>query len=187
MDIRQLFFKLRSYTPIPLLILLVYTSQPALTQFLWGLAFMLAGEFIRMWGVAHAGGATRTRNVGAPQLVTSGPFAHARNPLYIGNALIYLGVVFLAGGKLLWILIALGFCALQYGLIVSLEEETLDKLFGFEYEFYRRGVPRWFPRITLWNWNMPRPPDWKDAWRNEKHTRTNLIIAVIAFALIGLI
>lgn len=187
MDIRQLFFKLRSYTPIPLLVLLIYTAAPRWSPFLWGLGFMIIGELIRMWGVAHAGGATRTRHVGALQLVSSGPFAHTRNPLYIGNAFIYLGVVFLAGGKLLWIIVALGFCALQYGLIVSLEEETLVRLFGFEYDFYARRVPRWLPRLTPWRWSMPRVPDWKDAWRNERHTRINLLMAVIIFAIIGLL
>jgi protein-S-isoprenylcysteine O-methyltransferase Ste14 len=186
MDARRIFFKLRSYTPIPLLILLVLDAHPGWTPFLLGLGFMALGEIVRMWGVAHAGGATRTRDVGAPDLVTSGPFAHTRNPLYIGNALIYIGVVLLAGGQLLWIIIALGFCTLQYGLIVSLEEETLVNLFDFEYEFYRRGVPRWRPRLTQWPWSLPRSPDWKDAWRNEKHTRINLLAAVIVFALIGI-
>ncbi len=187
MDIRQVFFKLRSYTPIPLLIFLVITSQPSPTPYMWGLLAMVCGELIRMWGVAHAGGATRTRQVGAPTLVTSGPFAYMRNPLYIGNALIYVGVVCLAGGKLLWIAIALGFCILQYGLIVSLEEATLVKLFGGEYEFYRRSVPRWLPRLIPWSWSIPRKPNWKDAWRNEKHTRLNLIVASSIFAMIGLL
>lgn len=187
MDIRNLTFKLRSYTPIPLLVLLIASSRPSLGPFLWGLAFMVLGELIRLWAVAHAGGATRTRNVGASLLVTSGPFAHTRNPLYLANALIYVGVVFLAGGQLIWILIALGFCALQYGLIVSLEEETLAKLFSAEYELYRRCVPRWTLRPTPWSWALPRKPDWKDAWYNERRTRINLLLAAAVFALIGLL
>ncbi len=187
MDIRQFFFKLRGYTPIPLAILLVAYSQPAWKPYLGGLILMGIGEALRMWGVAHAGGSTRTRKVGAPSLVTSGPFAYCRNPLYVANAVIYLGVVLLAGGQLLWIAIALGFCALQYGLIVSLEEETLLNRFGFEYEFYRRQVPRWLPRLTPWNWAIPQKPDWKDAWRNEKYTRINHIIAIVVFALIGIL
>jgi protein-S-isoprenylcysteine O-methyltransferase Ste14 len=187
MDVRQFFFKLRSYTPIPLLVLLLITAKPSVQSYLVGLAFMLGGELIRMWGVAHAGGATRTRNVGAPMLVTSGPFARTRNPLYIGNALIYVGVVFLAGGLWYWIPVALGFCALQYGLIVSLEENTLVDLFGPEYEFYRRSVPRWMPRVVPWSWSIPRRPDWRDAWRNEKHTRINLIVMIVVFGLIGIL
>lgn len=187
MDIRQFFFKFRSYTPIPLVVLLVATAQPSLRPYLWGLGCLVLGELIRLWAVAHAGGATRTRNVGAPFLVTSGPFAHTRNPLYLANALIYIGVVLLASGQPIWILIALGFCALQYGLIVSLEEETLVKLFGADYELYRRSVPGWFLRLTPWSWTLPRTPDWNDAWRNEKYTRVNLILAIVVFALIGLL
>lgn len=187
MDLRQLFFKLRSYTPIPLLVLLLATANPNLRAFLWGFGLVLLGELIRLWAVAHAGGATRTRNVGAPLLVTSGPFAHTRNPLYIANTLIYIGIACLAGGHALWITVALAFSILQYTLIVSLEEETLKNLFGVEYTFYSRGVPRWLPRIIPWDWSLPRQPDWRDAWRNEKNTRWNIAAAMIVFAIIGLI
>jgi protein-S-isoprenylcysteine O-methyltransferase Ste14 len=186
MDFRKLFFKLRSYTPIPLLILLLVSARPNLPAFLYGLGFIVSGELIRLWAVAHAGGSTRTRNVGAPEFVTSGPFAHARNPLYIANTLIYIGIAFLAGGKLLWIAIALGFSILQYSLIVSLEEETLNQLFSPDYRLYCRGVPRWIPRLTPWEWRLPRTPDWGDAWRNEKHTRLNIIAALLVFAVIGI-
>lgn len=187
MDVRQFFFKLRSYTPIPLLVLLVVTAKPTLHAYAWGLALILLGESFRMWAVAHAGGATRTREVGALELVTSGPFARTRNPLYIANALIYLGITFLAGGRPVWIAVALGFSVLQYTFIVSLEEETLVTLFGFEYEFYRRHVPRWRIRLLPWDWSLPRPPDWKDAWRNEKHTRLNIIASVVVFGLIWML
>jgi protein-S-isoprenylcysteine O-methyltransferase Ste14 len=187
MDLRQLFFRLRSYTPVPLLVLLLLTAKPALESFLWGLGLILLGEAFRMWAVAHAGGATRTRDVGAPELVTSGPFARTRNPLYLANTLIYMGIAGLAGGRLIWVAMALGFSGLQYTLIVSLEEETLVKLFGFEYEFYRRHVPRWWFRPLSWNWSIPRQPDWKDAWHNEKHTRLNIILSIIVFGLIWIL
>jgi len=185
MDIRQLFFKLRSYTPIPLLVVLILTADPALTPFLWGLGLILLGESLRVWAVAHAGGATRTREVGAPMLVTSGPFAHTRNPLYVANAVIYIGIALLAGGHPAWIAGALAFVAIQYSAIVSLEEETLTKLFDAEYRFYQRHVPRWGVRLLPWSWSLPRRPDWRDSWRNEKHTRANLIIALAVFGLMG--
>ncbi len=184
MDLRKFFFKLRSYTPIPLLILLVVTGEPELSAFLWGMALLIAGEALRMWAVAHAGGATRTRHVGAPALVTSGPFAHMRNPLYVANTLIYIGIACLADGRLAWILAALAFSVVQYSLIVSLEEETLRGLFGVEYRLYSKRVPRWIPRVLPWEWSIPRKPDWKDAWRNEKHTRLNLFLAILVFSAI---
>ena len=53
---------------------------------------IISGEFLRFWGVAYAGSLTRTTtSVKANELITIGPFAHVRNPLYIGNILIYLG------------------------------------------------------------------------------------------------
>jgi protein-S-isoprenylcysteine O-methyltransferase Ste14 len=186
MDLRKIFFKLRSYTPIPLLILLVATADPQWRAFLWGLALIVLGEGFRLWAVAHAGGSTRTRHVGAPEFVTSGPFAHTRNPLYIANLLIYVGITGLAGGKILWIAVAIVFSVIQYSLIISLEEETLLSLLGIEYALYRRSVPRWWPRLAPWGWRLPRTPDWRDAWRNEKHTRLNLIAALIVFGVIGI-
>ncbi|MCX6639160.1 MAG: isoprenylcysteine carboxylmethyltransferase family protein [bacterium] len=184
MDIRKFFFKFRSYTPVPLLILLLISSQPALIPFLSGLGLMILGEAFRLWAVAHAGGATRTRDVGAPELVTSGPFARTRNPLYLANTLIYLGVVCLAGGHMLWLGICLAFSILQYSLIVSLEEQTLIGLYGPDYDFYRKRVPRWAIRMTRWSWSIPRKADWKGSWRNENSTQLNLLISTLVFALI---
>ena len=57
--------------------------------------------------VRFAGGATRTRKVGAPFLCTSGPYSKTRNPLYWGNIIIYLGVALLGGGILMWELFTL--------------------------------------------------------------------------------
>ena len=58
-----------------------------------GFAVALFGEFWRLWGVCYAGSETRTTNgVGATFLVVTGPYAHVRNPLYIGNMMMYLGI-----------------------------------------------------------------------------------------------
>ena len=52
----------------------------------------MLGESLRFWGVAYAGGETRTTKIGASNFVTQGPFAYIRNPLYAGNILMYFGV-----------------------------------------------------------------------------------------------
>ena len=79
-------------------------------------ASILIGELIRLNAVRYAGGATRTRNVGAPFLCTSGPYSRTRNPLYCGNIIIYTGVAFLGGGDFMWGLVLLVgfFFVLQY-------------------------------------------------------------------------
>ncbi len=55
-----------------------------------GFLVLSSGEFLRAWGVFYVGAETRvTHRVGASKLVTSGAFGHVRNPLYVGNILIY--------------------------------------------------------------------------------------------------
>ena len=141
MDIRNFFFKNRSYTPIPLAVLIIYFSQPALPYVLYGLICLGIGECIRFWAVRYAGGITRTTNVGASALCSSGPFAYIRNPLYAGNFFIFSGVVLIAGAPNIWAMLAVTwiFFLTQYSLIIYLEEETLVSLFGAEYETYQIG------------------------------------------------
>ena len=91
MNIGNFFFKYRSYTPIPLVAVILYNAQLANAYVVLGLICIILGESIRFWSVSYAGGITRTTTVGATTLCTAGPFAHTRNPLYIGNMLMYNG------------------------------------------------------------------------------------------------
>ena len=148
-DLRNFVFSFRSFTPIPLAILLIYFSSPIYPYSLIGLVFVLVGEIIRMSAVSHAGGRTRTTKVGAPSLCTSGPYSRTRNPLYLGNVIIYSGVCLLSGGPYLveMFSITLIYFIIQYTLIISLEEETLTTLFKDDYLTYCKNVPRLFPQL----------------------------------------
>jgi len=182
MDIRNFFFKNRSYTPIPLAVLIIYFSQPALPHVLYGLICLGIGECIRFWAVSYAGGITRTTNVGAPALCSSGPFAHIRNPLYIGNFFIFSGVVLIAGAPNIWIMLAVTwiFFLTQYALIIYLEEETLVNLFGHEYETYRNNVPRLFPRMSSWiNHDHRTPSPLMNTLKTEKRTLQNIALMLL--------
>ena len=141
-DIRDLVFRLRSFTPLPLVAILLFVARPTPISMAVGIVLVLVGETIRLWAVAHAGGATRTRAVGAPYLVTSGPYAYVRNPLYLGNVTIYIGVATIGGQFLTWLLpLTFIYFSIQYKLIISLEEDTLVELFGQKYLSYREKVP----------------------------------------------
>ena len=160
MDIRNFFFKYRSYTPIPIGLMMVFFARPNSFHLIFGAALLVAGESIRMWAVSYAGGVTRTRTVGAPQLCSSGPYAFVRNPLYFGNMMMYLGVVFIAGAANIYLMAAttFAFFLIQYSLIISLEEETLKSLFETDYEEYKTNVPAVCPRLTPWeNANKRKP------------------------------
>ena len=150
--LRNFVFSFRSFTPVPLAILLIYFSSPIYPYSLIGLVFVLIGEIIRMSAVSHAGGRTRTTKVGAPSLCTSGPYSRTRNPLYLGNVIIYGGVCLLSGGPYLveMLSITLIYFIIQYTLIISLEEETLTTLFKDDYLTYCKNVPRLFPQLISW-------------------------------------
>ena len=182
MDIRNFFFKNRSYTPIPLAVLIIYFSQPVLPYVLYGLICLGIGEYIRFWAVRYAGGITRTTNVGAPALCSSGPFAYIRNPLYTGNFFIFSGVVLIAGAPNIWAMLAVTwiFFLTQYSLIIYLEEETLVSLFGAEYETYRQHVPRLLPRFSSWTSDdKRRPMTFMKTLKTEKRTLQNIVLILL--------
>ena len=57
-----------------------------------GVAITVLGELIRLWGVHHIGAISRTRSERLGPLVASGPFAWLRNPLYVGNIALWVGL-----------------------------------------------------------------------------------------------
>ena len=95
-------------------------------------------------GVAAAGTVTRRRSRDVQRLVTYGIFRWVRNPLYVGNFLIWMGFVVISG--VLWFLpVAILLFAIEYTLIVAYEEGVLESIFGQEYLDYKQTTPRWIP------------------------------------------
>ena len=181
MSIKKFFFSNRSYTPIPIVLLVLYNSEPKIETVFIGFIILFIGEVIRMFSVSYAGGVTRTRNVGAPSLCSSGPYAYTRNPLYIGNMLIYSGVVIISGAENIIFLLSsvLLFFIIQYTLIISLEEQTLQKLFHKEYQDYKKNVPRIVPRLNRWeNSDDRKPCSFLKTIKTEKRTLQNIILII---------
>lgn len=176
-------FKLRGYTPIPLVLAALIGAHPTRRSIVAGTALVLLGEIVRLWGVSHAGPATRTREVGAPRLVTSGPYARTRNPLYLGNLLMTAGFVVFAHAWMPWMLLAvLAAFLVQYGLIVGVEEARLRELFGAPYEAYCGAVPRFGVRASAWPQAEQRPGDWRASWRSERRTFQTTALLFVVFA-----
>lgn len=182
MDTGNFLFKYRSYTPIPLALYILYNSHPEIQNVLIGFILIAIGESLRMWAVSYAGGITRTTNVGAPSLCTSGPYGYTRNPLYIGNMIIYSGVVFVAGSLniLSMLIVTWAFFIIQYYLIINLEQNTLIDIFGKEYKNYMNNVPIFFPRLTSWkNKDKYVPMKFSKTIKTEKRTLQNIILLIL--------
>ncbi|MFO7524145.1 MAG: isoprenylcysteine carboxylmethyltransferase family protein [Ignavibacteriaceae bacterium] len=180
------FFKYRSYTPIPFLILMLVFENGTVTTLITGFLIALSGELIRLWGVSWAGSETRTTGgVGGTYLVISGPFAYVRNPLYVGNILMYTGLGIMSFALFPYLqIIALSFFAVQYHLIVSEEEGFLEKKFGIAYKKYLENVPRFIPGLTAYKVNGIEQPKFKLFMGLRSETRTLQAFVTVALLII---
>jgi protein-S-isoprenylcysteine O-methyltransferase Ste14 len=179
-DFRQKIFSYRSYTPIPFLIVMLIFAKPTLWSLLIGFLIALVGELIRFWGVGYAGGETRTTGpVGGSKLVTNGPYAYVRNPLYLGNMLMYLGFGVMSMALFPYFqIIGLIYFFVQYYLIVTLEEDYLSRAFPDEYALYIKHVPRFIPRLKRYEFASNFKFDIKEALRSERRTLQAFFLVV---------
>ncbi len=128
-------------------------ARPTPYSLALGVLLAAAGESLRFWAIGHSRGHTRGLDVEAPFLATAGPYAHTRNPLYLGNTLNALGVATAAAGGCSVpvaqsiALLTVGSLGLVYGSIILLEEKHLQRLHGATYVCYRRQVPRFLPSL----------------------------------------
>jgi protein-S-isoprenylcysteine O-methyltransferase Ste14 len=186
MDLRTVIFNYRSYTPIPLLLAILILAKPAPASLATGLVITVLGESLRIWAVRHAGGATRT--TGKPgagdELITHGPFAYVRNPLYLGNFILSLGLCLMAWAWMPWMLLVfLALFGFQYRLIISLEEENLRKIFGRTYEEYLANVPRFIPRLRPFRPRKVQGMPLARALKIENNTLLSIFFVVVAILL----
>ncbi len=186
LNISNIFFKYRSYTPIPFLLLMVIFAEPSIISMIIGSAIAITGELIRFWGVSWAGSETRTTGgVGGTYLIISGPFAFVRNPLYVGNILLYTGIGIMSWSLFPYLqMVALLFFAVQYHFIV-LEEEK----FGETYSEYVKNVPRFIPRFIAYKDNTLEQPPYnpKAGVKSEKRTLQAFVLVSLIIVIIWII
>jgi protein-S-isoprenylcysteine O-methyltransferase Ste14 len=163
-------------------------AHPTLTTLVVGFLIVLSGESIRLWGVSIIGSETRTTAAaGGTSLITTGPFAYVRNPLYLGNMLVYLGVGVMSNALFPWLVVGGAiFFSLQYFLIVTLEEEYLAKAFGLAFEDYARRVRRFLPRLREYRAANPQHMngDFLRGLRSEKRTLQALFLIFLALVVL---
>lgn len=173
-------FTRRSWLPLPivaaLLLIPAGSSITFSTRVVWaGVLIVLAGEALRLWAVHHIGVISRTRSDRLGPLVATGPFSLVRNPLYVGNILLWLGFAVSAG--LLWVapLVVL-LLALEYHAIVRWEERLLESRLGDAYRVYAARVSRWVPSL--------RPPERlgsgrRFSWRETLFSERGTLMAIV--------
>jgi protein-S-isoprenylcysteine O-methyltransferase Ste14 len=113
-----------------------------------GLAVATAGQTLRAMviGLAYIVRGGKGKKIHADTLVTDGFFAHSRNPLYVGNMLVFLGL-FIVLHSPLGYLVGVPFFYIAYLSITLAEEDYLRKKFGEEYVEYCSRVNRFLPSL----------------------------------------
>ena len=131
--------KLRLRAVWILIIPFYYFATPSVALLAGGGALGSIGLGIRGW----AAGSIQKNE----ELATTGPYAHTRNPLYVGSFLLGLGVA-IAGGQWIFLVLFLAFYLSIYRATALREEAELEKIFGETYGSYAAAVPRFVPRLS---------------------------------------
>jgi protein-S-isoprenylcysteine O-methyltransferase Ste14 len=167
-------FRYRSFLPVPLaLMLLLIRSGEVDGRALMaaGALIVAAGQSLRLWAVRHIGTISRTRTTRYGPLMTGGPYAIVRNPLYVGNWLLWTG--FAVWSRLLWMLpIAWIIFFVQYRAIAKWEAAFIRSKYLTAYDDYagqvRAWMPRWPPRAALLAVTPLHP--WREVFFSERGT-----------------
>jgi protein-S-isoprenylcysteine O-methyltransferase Ste14 len=184
------FFRFRNALfPLVMAALLVATRPSGVlstgdTGVVWlaaGAAVALLGEAVRLGtiGFRYIERGGRGGKVYASRLVTGGIFNHVRNPMYVGNLMIVLGIAMFSG-SLGTFLFAVPFFLFVYLAITAAEEAYLRRSFGDEYVAYCQRVNRFLPRFqglgrTLGGMNY----EWKRALRKDYGTMMTVALSLI--------
>lgn len=106
----------------------LWLAHPTWATIAIGTPIAVAGELIRIWASGHL---NKSREVTA-----SGPYRWVSHPLYLGSALMGIGLV-VASGSILVALIVIAYLAATFTAAIKSEEAYLRRVFGDQYDLYR--------------------------------------------------
>jgi protein-S-isoprenylcysteine O-methyltransferase Ste14 len=155
--------------------LVLALARPSLLSLLAALPLALAGEAVRLWASGHI---EKTK-----RLATGGPYAHSRNPLYLGSLLIALAVALACASP--WVVLAVAVYFLAFYPSVMREESAFLALkFPAEYAAWAAAVPLFWPRLSPGGERSSRF-DWARV-RVNREWRTAAALPLLAALLVAL-
>ena len=197
-QIGNFFFKYRNLLFILLYGLLFLPSPELFTEEVFhadyktwpliiGLFVTVLGQAIRgaTIGLAYIVRGGKDKKVYAEHLVSTGIFSHCRNPLYVGNILMLLGVGILAN-SLIYVAVIMPLFLFIYQAIVLAEENFLRGKFGADFDAYCARVNRWIPSLKGIGATFSSMEfNWK-RWVLKEYTTQFIWLAGIALLIIRL-
>ena len=145
-------FKYRGYL-LPIAVILLIVPSPHLfadagDAGVIGFLIAVIGQAARVGtiGLAYIIRGGKDHRVYAEELVTSGLYSHCRNPMYLGNFFLLLGLA-IASNSWIFALVGIPLSLGMHKAIVAAEENFLRGKFGAQLDVYCARVPRWVPRL----------------------------------------
>jgi protein-S-isoprenylcysteine O-methyltransferase Ste14 len=155
-----------------LALVVLASAHPTPGSLLLALPLALLGEAIRLWASGHI---EKTRS-----LATGGPYAHTRNPLYLGSALLALAAGIASLSPLATFALG-GYFVAFYPQVVAEEQAFLRAKFPLAFAEWEKHVPLFLPRLSPGG-----PRDSRFAWARvtmNREWRTALALPAL-FALL---
>jgi protein-S-isoprenylcysteine O-methyltransferase Ste14 len=160
---------------------LLALARPMPATFVAGAALAALGVALRVWGCGHL-----RKN---KDLITSGPYAHIKHPLYLGTLAVALGGIVAAGstafpGLLVWVALGpafgLGFFGYYLPRKTRVEGRRMAERFGDRYPTWAEHVPDWLPRARRWPEAARSRWSWQVYRSNGELAIDLLIVALFA-------
>lgn len=146
-----------------------------------GIGVALLGQAVRLITIGfeyiHRGG--KDGQVYAGRLVRGGVYGITRNPMYVGNGLISIGMTMLLGSPMGYVIL-IPFFLFVYQAIVATEEAYLRKTFAGEYADYASSVNRYVPKLSrVAESFVEMRLDWRRSIKKDLGTIVGLTIGFI--------
>ncbi len=190
-------FQLRSFFPLVLLVPLYFAlMQMARFELRWGeevedlwLAACVfvsgSGLLLRCLTVGYVPAGTSGRGRGEPSasvLNTRGMYSIVRNPLYLGNGIMWVGVA-LSTTSAWFVILSILIYWLYIERVIAAEESFLANRFGSAFQDWAQSTPCFLPHLSSW-----RPPAMPFSLRTVLRKEYSGLIAVgVAFTLVEFI
>ncbi|WP_040855887.1 isoprenylcysteine carboxylmethyltransferase family protein [Phyllobacterium sp. YR531] len=108
-----------------------------------GIGIIVLSILGRMWCTLYIGGRK------SAEIVRLGPYSISRNPLYVFSAFGAAGIGMMTGSLTVGLALAI-ICCLAFHFVIRAEEGYLENTFGETYLSYKRDVPRFFPKFSIY-------------------------------------
>ncbi|MCX6561794.1 MAG: isoprenylcysteine carboxylmethyltransferase family protein [Candidatus Aminicenantes bacterium] len=143
--------------PLALLAVTI-TAAPTVRSLLIGAAVAALGLTVRAWAAGHI------RKEKA--LAVTGPYRHSRNPLYVGNFILGVGIAVATNSW--WGVLAFAiYFGLFYPLVILEERDRMRRIFPDQYGAFEKSVPLFFPRIKP----APANGEWRFHWSQYRRNK----------------